>query len=101
MAKQYNKGRELHLVCRGHSQLFRDCACADYAECKGKPDNLVWILGTEEELTRYFETVVEIDYWRDVLCRDFYYPSEVQEQPRGLSRKQKREARQNETSSGA
>ena len=94
MAKQYNKARDIHLVCRGHGQLFRDCACADYAECTSHPGNLVYILGTEEELANYFDTAVEIDYWRDVLCRDYYHANEIQEQPRPLSRKQKREARQ-------
>jgi hypothetical protein len=92
MAKQYNKGRDIYLVCNEHNCLFRDCACTA-RDWTGKHH---YVLGTAEELLDYYATGVELDYWRDVLCRDFYHADEVQEQPRGLSRKQKREARQAE-----
>ena len=52
MAKNHNFVRELHLVCKEHRCMFKDCAC-EKRDWSGKHD---WVLVNNEELERFFKT---------------------------------------------
>ena len=52
MAKQHNFVRELHLLCKEHKMMFKDCSC-EKRDWNGKHD---WILVNEEEMKKFFDT---------------------------------------------
>ncbi|MFA5135628.1 MAG: hypothetical protein WC505_07645 [Patescibacteria group bacterium] len=69
--------RTLHLVCTKHKCLARDCPCPTLD--RPGPGRHVWVLGTTQERRQFLETGVEVDHWRENLCRDFYFPAEQQQ----------------------
>jgi hypothetical protein len=66
MAKKYLDDRTTHLVCVKHMCLFRECGC------HVSEHNHKYILANSQELKSFFETGQEINYWEDVVCKDYY-----------------------------